>query len=120
MSLREQKCREWEQNQRDQAKNHDFIGHAVIEEANFNKSFKFTADGEGAGDQLRGLIESVSGLSFPSNHRALTRGASGTSLHSLTSGTPGTDDDHDFKHCLTYGSNASLSSVSSGLGSKIF
>lgn len=113
---RENKVREWETAQREQAKNHSFYGVAVLEESSFSKNFKFSGTGAGAGENLLAMIESVSGVSLPQrdiHHRALTRGASGSSL---TSGTPGTDEENEWNTKVPYGSNASLSSISSAPG----
>ena len=114
LAEREAKVREWESAQREQARNH-FIGTAVIEESSFSQAFKFSSSGANAGENLINVIESMSGVTLPKagalsarDTRSLPRGASGSSL---TSGTPGTDDDIDWKPC--YGSHGSLASISS-------
>jgi hypothetical protein len=88
---------EWELAQREQAKNHTLIGVAVCDESSYSHKLKFSGTGEGAGESLRAIIESVSGVSLPRDgfkSRALTREYSGSSL---ASGTPDEDG-------LTYGS----------------
>ena len=115
---RESKLREWESAQREQAKNHGFYGMAFIEESSYSQKFKFSGSGEGAGEKLLAMIETASGVSLPQRDihaRALTRGASGSSL---TSGTPVTDEENEWgkPYAIEYGSNASLSSISSAPG----
>ena len=78
----------------------------------FSQKFKFSGTGEGAGDSVRAMIESVSGRNYnfgqiqPSGQPqpALTRGPSGSSL-----GTPITDIDENELDWKKYGSNHSLS-----------
>ena len=119
VSERERKVREWEERQREEAKNHVFFGVAQIEEQKYSQKIKFSGTGEGAGESVRAMLESVSGYALPNASQAqaiaggpigaLTRGSSGTSL----TGTP-TDDEPGWQK---YGSNHSLSSISSAPGS---
>ncbi|CBY33110.1 unnamed protein product [Oikopleura dioica] len=105
LEKKEMKMKEWEDAQREAAKNHGLINIGQIEETSFNRKFKFTGKGEGAAESIRGMLEAVSGRNLSNqNLKALTRGSSGSSLAAL-------DDKYD-----KYSSNTSLSSTSSTPG----
>ena len=127
VSERERKVQQWEDAQREAAKQHGFYGVAQIEEHNYSQKFKFSGVGEGAGESVRAMIESVSGRTLPtSTGSTLTRGSS---YGSLTNFTPPTDQHHQHQFWPAaevteiddtpnkFGSNCSISSISSAPGS---
>lgn len=61
LEKKEKKMKEWEDAQREAAKNHGLINIGQIEETSFNRKFKFTGKGEGAAESIRGMLEAVSG-----------------------------------------------------------
>ena len=94
LSERERKVQEWENAQREAAKNHGFYGVAQIEEHNYrsvikiiinekslesftnfwlrkSQKFKFSGVGEGAGESVRAMLESVSGRSLANLPQAI-------------------------------------------------